>query len=218
MAIESVLVLENDFCVSTQSHWKKAADALQCSHFDEVCQIVSQFADARTVGIQGTTLMMSQANEGLAIVNGTTVGLAVIAIVCFDANVLALISMILSTLFCEVMHGKLEFTDPFTHEIQHHHGQNESTAIMKFLLDENDYMKKAKLRHKKDPLTKPKQDRRIPVFLEELKTRLEEELPKARTRFGMANRIKKCMTYPVYEFVRIEVGTELLNDEKNVSP
>ncbi|KAI3971399.1 hypothetical protein MKX01_006739 [Papaver californicum] len=77
-----------------------------------------------------------QAKEGLALVNGTALGSAVAA------------TVFLSALFCEVMHGNSEFTDPLTHELKHHPGQIEAAAIMEFLLDESEY-----------PLTKPKQDR-----------------------------------------------------------
>ena len=58
---------ENPFCILGESrhvlappHWKKAAEALQCSHFDEVCAMVSQFAHAQTVDIQGTALTVAQ--------------------------------------------------------------------------------------------------------------------------------------------------------------
>ncbi|KAF2304076.1 hypothetical protein GH714_026882 [Hevea brasiliensis] len=47
-------------CVPCPPHWKKAAESLQCAHFDEVSQMVSQFANAKTVEIQGTTLTVAQ--------------------------------------------------------------------------------------------------------------------------------------------------------------
>ncbi|KAJ7979284.1 Phenylalanine ammonia-lyase [Quillaja saponaria] len=268
------ICVQESSCVSTTSHWKKASEPLQCTHFDEVCRMISQFEKAESVDIQGTSLTVGQvtaiarrsqvkrrtnkttdhqtelirflnacvigkdnlpssyakvamlvrantlmqgysgirwelleamaklmnenlipklpfrgtitasgdlvplsyvaglltgrhnstvatpedqeisalealkragisspfelqAKEGIALVNGTAVGSAVAATVCFDANVLALLSEILSAMFCEI----------------------EAAAIMEFLLDESDYMKEAKVRHEKDPLTKPKQDR-----------------------------------------------------------
>ncbi|XP_073113447.1 phenylalanine ammonia-lyase class 1-like [Elaeis guineensis] len=85
--------------------------------------------------------------------------MVVVATMCYNTNILAALLVILSAIFYEAMQGKSKIANLLTHEFNHHPDQIESVAIIEYLLDDNDYMKEARLRHEREPLKKLKQDR-----------------------------------------------------------
>ncbi|OAE21226.1 hypothetical protein AXG93_3833s1040 [Marchantia polymorpha subsp. ruderalis] len=198
-------------------NWAKAARAMDCSHWEEVFDLVQEFQNEKEVVIQGVTLTVAQAvdlrhlEENMQVSVQNVVSQAAKKTLFTDAQ-----GCLLPSRFCEKDLLKVVDNQPPFSYI------DDATSASYPLMQK---LRQCLVSHALSSENEEERCsvfRRISVFEEQVKTDLEATVAKVREQFdnGVAavpNRISDCRSYPLYDFVR-SLGTKLLVGTETRSP